>query len=86
LKVSPPPDQKYLRAAVVLLMATQIHHAQVITNVSQPLNEPPTQELGMNEKFYRYFQEEVTGTTTYLKYRRRYTDTLKYSRNKSTSL
>jgi hypothetical protein len=43
-------------------MATQLDHAPVVTDVSQPLPQPPVQELGMKERFYRYFQEEVTGT------------------------
>jgi hypothetical protein len=40
-------------------MATQLDHAPV---VSQPLAQTPVQELGIKERFYRYFQEEVTGT------------------------
>jgi hypothetical protein len=43
-------------------MATQLEHAPVVTDASQPLAQTPVQELGMKERFYRYFQEEVTGT------------------------
>jgi hypothetical protein len=43
-------------------MATQLDHAPVVTDVSQPLTQTPVPELGMKERFYRYFQEEVTGT------------------------
>jgi hypothetical protein len=43
-------------------MATQLEHSPVVTDVSQALAQTPVQELGMKERFYRYFQEEVTGT------------------------
>jgi hypothetical protein len=43
-------------------MATKLEHAPVVTDASQPLAQTPVQELGMKERFYRYFQEEVTGT------------------------
>ena len=43
-------------------MATQLEHPPVVTDVSHPLAQTPVQELGMKERFYRYFQEEVTGT------------------------
>jgi hypothetical protein len=45
-------------------MATQLEHAPVVTDASQrlPQTQTPVQELGMKERFYRYFQEEVTGT------------------------
>ena len=46
-------------------MATQLDRAPVVTDVSQPLTQTPVQELGMKERFYRYFQEEVTGTANY---------------------
>jgi hypothetical protein len=47
-------------------MATQLENAPVMPDVSPPLIQPPVQELGMKERFYRYFQEEVTGTANSL--------------------
>jgi len=60
-------------------MATKLDHAPVVTDASQPLTQSPVQELGLKERFYRYFQEEVTGTTKALKYRRKFPDKAKHS-------
>jgi hypothetical protein len=42
-------------------MATQLESAPLVPNASQPPNQPSTQELGMKERFYRHFQDEVIG-------------------------
>jgi hypothetical protein len=42
-------------------MATQLEQPQVLTAFTRPLNKPHMQESGLKERFYRYFQEEVTG-------------------------
>jgi hypothetical protein len=43
-------------------MATQLENIPVVSDVTPSVVQPPVQELGMKERFYRYFQEEVTGT------------------------
>lgn len=48
-------------------MATQLEESHVLTALSEPMSEPPilpVQEVGMKERFYRYFQEEVTGASS----------------------